>query len=531
MSEKKLKPLPLGQQTFKDIIKSDCLYIDKTDEIYNLIQDGTKKYYFLSRPRRFGKSLLVSTLKSIFEGEKELFKNLYIYDKIEWKKYPIIKIDFNNLDMSTSEKLRHHLNIQLEIIAENYNIVFDKADDFKSKFSELITKISKTGKVVILIDEYDKPIIDHIDNLPTAIENRDILKTFYGTLKGMEEHLHFVFITGISKFSKVSIFSELNNINDITMLDKYSKILGIEEKDLFRYFADRITLLAEKLKITEEDLKSIIKKMYNGYSWDGVNSLYNPFSLILLFTNEKIKCYWFETGTPSFIPKLLKKFDLDIKQIENLILEEEYFSSYEIDKINPYAILFQAGYLTVKEIIEYDLEGTRDYVLCFPNKEVKEALFKSLLKNINDEQPPNISVGRMIMYLKNKNLEEFFNMLTTFFDRIPNQIHPEKNSPYRDREFYYHTIFHVIFSLIGLNVQSEISTSKGFIDSVVELEDKIYIFEFKLGKDPQIALEQIENKKYYNSYKSCNKEIILVGVSFDIEFRNIKSWRIYYVRK
>lgn len=524
-SEKKLKPLPFGKQTFKNLIESNCLYIDKTEEIYKLLSTNQSSYYFLSRPRRFGKSLLVSTLKSIFEGEKELFKDLYIYDKIEFKKYPIIKIDFNNLDMSTPEKLKHHLNRQLEIIAESYNIVFDKADDFKLKFVELITKLSKIAKVVILIDEYDKPIIDHIDNIPTAIENRDILKTFYGTLKGMDEYLQFVFITGISKFTKVSIFSELNNINDITMSNKHSKILGIEEKDVFSYFANRITLLAEKLKITEEELKSVIKKMYNGYSWDGVNSLYNPFSLILLFTNEKIKCYWFETGTPSFIPKLLKKFDLDIRLLENFTLEEEYFSSYEIDKINPYAILFQAGYLTVKEIIEYDLEGNRDYVLSFPNKEVKEALYKSLLKNINDEQPVNISVGRMIMYLKNKNLEDFFNMLITFFDRIPNQIHPEKNSPYRNREFYYHTIFHVIFSLIGLNVQSEISTSKGFIDSVIEIEDKIYIFEFKLGKNSQIALDQIENKKYYNSYKSSLKEIILVGVSFDMKLRNIKDWK------
>lgn len=527
-SEKKFKPLPLGKQTFKDIIKKNMLYVDKTEEIFNLFDEqGT--YFFLSRPRRFGKSLLVTTLEEIFLGNKELFKNLWIYDKIEFKKYPVIKIDFNNVDMSTPEKLSYHLDYQLEKIATANNISFDKEKDFKSKFEKLIIELSKIEKVVILIDEYDKAIVDHIDNVPIAVENRKILKTFYGTLKGMDAYLHFVFITGISKFGKVSIFSELNNVNDITMDKKHSKIIGIEEKDVHSYFADRITLLAKKLNLTEEELKLIIKKMYNGYSWDGINFIYNPFSLILLFTKEEIKSYWFETGTPSFVPKLIKEFDLDIKELENCVLKESDFSTYEIDEINPYAILFQAGYLTIKEIKEISTIR-RKYVLSYPNMEVKEALLSAFLSEISyPSKKSGVSIYDMIEALEEKNLKKFFDSLITIFDTIPNQIHPEKRNPYRDKEFYYHTIFHVIFSLIGVDIKSEIATSKGVIDSVIELEDKVYIFEFKMQKNPQIALDQIENKQYYNSYKSCGKEIILLGVSFNIELRNIEEWTFVQV--
>ena len=519
-----MKNLPLGEQTLKDIIEKNKLYVDKTEEIYNLLEHESK-YFFLSRPRRFGKSLLVSTLEQIFLGNKELFKGLWIYDKIEFKKYSVIKIDFNNVDMSTPEKLSYHLEYQLEKIAKNNNIFFDKEKDFKSKFEELITELSKKEKVVILIDEYDKAIIDHIDNIPIAVENRKILKTFYGTLKGMDSYLNFVFITGISKFSKVSVFSELNNLNDITMDEKYSKIVGIEEKDVHSYFADRITLLAEKLKITEEELKLTIKQMYNGYSWDGVNFLYNPFSLILLFTKEQIKSYWFETGTPSFVPKLIKEFDLDIKELENCVLRESDFSTYEIDEMNPYAILFQAGYLTIKEIKELSIMR-RKYVLSYPNMEVKEALLHAFLSEITyPSKKSGISIYDMIEALEEKNLDRFFHILIALFDTIPNQIHPEKRTPFRDKEFYYHSIFHVIFSLIGMEIKSEIATSKGFIDSVIELDNIIYIFEFKMQKDPQIALDQIENKKYYNSYKASGKETILVGVSFDMELRNVKEWK------
>lgn len=399
MEQKKLKKLPLGEQTFKDIIEKNKLYVDKTDEIYKILETE-EKYFFLSRPRRFGKSLLVTTLEQIFLGNKELFKGLFIYDKIEFKKYPVIKLQMNGLIYNKKTKdfedsLLDHLND----IYKEYNLKLETTDYIKA-LKNLIKELSKTEKVVLLIDEYDKPIVEYIDDVEHAQKMREILRGFYEIIKVNDEYLHFVFLTGVSKFTKVSIdfsriadiFSALNNITDMTLKSKYSKIVGIDEDQLYSYFAERITLLAKKENITEENLKDILRKMYNGYSWDGKNFVYNPYSLLLLFDSEEIKKYWFETGTPTFVPKLLKTFDLDIKEIENIILSEDSFSSYEVDNINPYAILFQAGYLTIKEVIKYDAENS-EYVLSFPNKEVKEALFNSLLKSFNNNQPTKISIN------------------------------------------------------------------------------------------------------------------------------------------
>ncbi|MFN8674254.1 MAG: AAA family ATPase [Candidatus Sericytochromatia bacterium] len=517
-----LKPLPLGEQVFKDIITENKLYVDKTEEIYKIL--ATKnKFFFLARPRRFGKTLLINTFLEIFNGNKELFKGLWIYDKIDFKKYPIIKLSMNNLIYSEGiDKFKDSLLYHISGIYKEYKIEL-KTNDYILAFKQLIEELSKKDKVVLLIDEYDKPITEYIDNIEKANEMRSILRNFYETIKANDQYLHFCFITGISKFSKVSIFSSLNNLTDISMDKNHSKILGIEEKGLYSYFADRITLLAQEKNISENELKLIIKKMYNGYSWDGINSLYNPYSLLLLFQNMEIKKYWFDTGTPTLVTKIIKDFDLDVKELDNSLLTEEDFSFYEVEAMNPYALLFQTGYLTIKKIIEYDYQN-REYLLGFPNIEVKEALLKALLKNMQKDNVSKISGARMIMFLRNKKLDEFFNILIAFFDRLPNQLHPEKSSPYKNKEFYYHNIFQIIFSLLGVDIKSEISTSKGFIDSVIELEDKIYIFEFKIGKSAEIALEQIKNKKYYNSYKASEKEIILVGVNFDINERNISKY-------
>lgn len=531
MEEKKLKPLPLGSQNFKEIIEENNLYVDKTNEILKLVK-GNGKYFFLARPRRFGKSLLVTTLEQIFLGNKELFKGLFIYDKIDFKKYPVIKISLNGLNYADGvDGFKKSLFNNVKSIYNDNNLEI-QTDNYKDAFIELIKELSKTEKVVLLIDEYDKPITEFIDDITKASEMRLILRDFYEVIKFSDEYLHFVFLTGVSKFSKVSIFSTLNNLTDITMEENYSKIVGIDEEQLYTYFAERITLLAEKKKVTEEYLKEVLKKMYNGYSWDGKNFIYNPYSLLLLFNSQEIKKYWFNTGTPTFVSKLIKTFDIDIKELENCVLREEDFDSYDIDNINPYALLFQTGYLTIKEVIEYDIEN-REYVLSFPNKEVKDALLNSLLNSFNNNQPTKISINRIILALKNKNLKEFFNILITFFDTIPNQIHPEKGNTVKNKEYYYHTIFHVLFSLIGMDIKSEISTSKGFVDSVVETDKYIYIFEFKLEKNSKIAIDQIKNKKYFESYLSSKKEIILVGVSFDMKERNIKEWKdeIYTVSK
>ena len=525
LNENKLKPLPLGESTFKDIINKNMLYVDKTEEIFKIL-DSRGKYFFLSRPRRFGKSLLITTLEEIFNGNKELFKDLYIYDKIDFKKYPVISLRMNDLVYSEGIiGFKKSLLDQLKDIYEKYDLKV-KTDDSKTAFKHLIHKLSKTEKVVLLIDEYDKPIIEYLESPELVKEMRDILKNFYETIKANDEYIHFAFLTGVSKFSKTSIFSTLNNLTDITMDEKYSKIVGIKEEELYSYFEDRIKLLAQKLNITEEYLKKALKEWYNGYSWDGKNFLYNPYSLLLLFDKNVIDNYWFETGTPTFLLKLVKEYNLDIKKLEKLVLPKEAFSTYEVDNLNIYALLFQTGYLTIKEIIEYDITD-REYVLSYPNMEVKDSLLKSILNDMeNKKKISDISVSRMIRALKNKDLEEFFNLMKALFGTIPNQIYPEKGSKIVNKEFYYHTIFHLIFTLIGVNIHSEVSTSKGFIDSVVETTDTVYIFEFKLGKNPEIALTQIENKKYYEKYLSSNKEIFLIGLSFDMKERNIKEYDI-----
>ncbi|MFN8674490.1 MAG: AAA family ATPase [Candidatus Sericytochromatia bacterium] len=520
----KLKVLPLGIQTFENIIKSDCLYVDKTDEIYKLLATNKEvKYYFLSRPRRFGKSLLVSTLESIFKGEKDLFKDLWIYDKIDFKKYPIIKIDFNNIDMSTPEKLSKHLSFQLNEIARKYNIIFEEANDFKSKFIQLITNLSKIDKVVVLIDEYDKPLIDHIDNIPIAIENRKILKTFYGTLKGLDEHLHFIFFTGVSKFSKISIFSELNNLTDITMDENHSKIIGIDEEQLYIYFDEYIKILAEKEQITIEKTKKELKKWYNGYSWDSKNYLYNPYGLLLLFNKNEVNNYWFQTGTPTFLIKLIKEKELDIKNIDNIELTQESFDFYDIDNFNPYALLFQTGYLTIKQKIKKGF-GQYKYVLGYPNMEVKNSLLKMILSDYSYFKKNNpIIIEDLLDSIQENDLKKFFLFFQKVFSEIPSVIFMA------DKEAYYHSIFYLILTLIGVRINCEVWTNHGRIDAVIENDDTIYIFEFKLSS-VNIAIKQIKSKKYYEKYLTSEKKLVLVGVSFDIDERNIKKWKIKKIK-
>jgi hypothetical protein len=356
MSEKKLRNLPLGEQNFKKIVEKNLLYVDKTEEIYKLLSTGGT-YFFLSRPRRFGKSLLVSTLESIFLGEKELFKDLWIYDKIDFKKYPVIKLTMNDLRYSgTIEDFENSLLDQLKDIYKKYNLKLETTD-YKIAFKNLIHKLSKIEKVVLLIDEYDKPIIEYLgSNLERSKEMRDILKNFYETIKSNDEYIHFAFLTGVSKFSKTSIFSSLNNLTDITMNKNHSKIVGITEEELYCNFEEYIKKLAEENEFTIEEIKKVLKEWYNGYSWDGKSFLYNPYSLLSVFNSGDINNYWFKTGTPTFLINLIKEYNFNIKKLEKLVLTEENFDSYDIDNINLYALLFQTGYLTIKEIIRTELE-------------------------------------------------------------------------------------------------------------------------------------------------------------------------------
>lgn len=511
-----MKNLPLGVQTFSKMIEGNYLYIDKTEDIYNLFAEGGQ-YYFLSRPRRFGKSLLISTLKEIFTGNKELFKDLWIYDKIEWKTYPLIHIDFLNISYQTPHHLEKSLGEKLTEIGLEYDIRLPSKSDTKSKFSMLIKQLYKKGEVVVLVDEYDKPIIDFIDQPGIARKNQDLLRDFYGVLKGSDEYIKFAFITGVSKFSKVSVFSGLNNLRDITISTSFSTMLGYTEIEFLNYFNDRIEKMAAGKR---EELIEDIKNWYNGYSWDGRNFVYNPLSILLLFQEERFGNYWFSTGTPLFLIKSIRKDKIDVKRIENYETTKLIFDSFDVERINLFALLFQTGYLTIKEIKE--ISRTQNiYRLSYPNKEVKESFLDYLAADYTGKLPDEMGylVYKLQKSILNDNLEEFFSLLKSLFALVPYDIFIE------EREAYYHTIIYLLLKLLEINIEVEVETNIGRIDSVLETESHIFIMEFKVGNASE-ALDQIKKKKYYEKYQPTPKKIKIIGVGFDVEERNIKEFKI-----
>lgn len=363
-----MKQLPIGLQTFSDIVEGNYLYVDKTKDIYNLLAEGGK-YYFLSRPRRFGKSLLISTLKEIFSGNKEFFKGLWIYDKLTWEKHPVIHLNFLGLEYGSREALIDTLEYLVNQNAKAHGVRL-KEKGYEKRFRELIVGLSKLNKAVILVDEYDKPLIDFVDRKEIAKENGNVLKTFYGAIKGTDPYLKFVFITGVSRFSKVSIFFDLNNLRDITISDSFSTLLGYTEEELLYYFDDGIKEMA---KGKREELLSDIEKWYGGYSWDGKQFVYNPSSILYLFLEKCFGNYWFSTGTPTFLTKVIKENEIDEGTIENYETTKFFFDSCDIEHVDVYAALFHAGYLTIKET--EDISPTqRIHRLSYPNVEVKESI-------------------------------------------------------------------------------------------------------------------------------------------------------------
>jgi len=524
-----MKNLPIGIQTFRDLITQNYLYVDKTKEIYNLFARGGK-YYFLSRPRRFGKSLLVSTLKEILSGNKELFKELWIYDKMEWKKYPVIHIDFLKINYKTPEKLELSLKKTVKKLAKEYNLEFDtdEGDDCKELFYNLIEGLGKTheNQVVILIDEYDKPIIDFIEteDIDIAFANQDVLKKFYSVLKSADEYIRFVFITGVSKFSRVSIFSNLNNLNDITIDDNFSSLLGLSHDELPKYFDNRIEPLCKKMKMSKNDFLGHVKQWYNGYSWDGRHFLYNPHSILNFFYKNRFGNYWFASATPGFLINHMKKRQKDIRALEREEVDESIFESYDIENLEVIPMLFQTGYLTIKDIIPVGIKSK--YVLSYPNEEVKESFLKHFLSNYTTEEPG--IVGRKILDLVEAagkdHLENFFNIIKSLFASIPSHLF------IKNREAYYHSIIYMILKLLGVYIKVEDHTNKGRIDAVIETDSNIYVIEFKMGT-PDEALLQIEEKKYHEKYLSSSKSIQLIGVGFDREEKNISDYKVKPVGK
>lgn len=525
-----MKNLPIGIQTFSDIIQNDYLYVDKTEKIFDLVKNP-KGVYFLSRPRRFGKSLLISILNEIFEGEKELFKGLWIYRAdYAWEKHPVVRIDFSKSKARNEDELINYIVYQLDKIAQVYGITL-KQTQYDIKFDELLTKLSQINKVVILIDEYDKPIIDNIENKKLAVELREVLKGFYTIIKACDEHIRFVLLTGVSKFSKAGVFSGLNNLKDISIDTKYSSLLGITRQEMEHSFKEHIDRFAETENITNAELIEKIAYWYDGFCFSGTcEKVFNPFSMLLLFDNAKFSNYWFESATPSFLIKLMKEKSFDIKKMKDLEVREENLSTYEIEDLSLVPLLFQTGYLTIKG---YDNEFMT-YRLGYPNFEVENSFQYALLRSYSYTETDGYLVS-LIRALRNDDFDAFFETLNIFFANIPYDLQINK-------EKYYQTIFYLIFSLIGLKVEAEVKTNKGRIDAVI-IDKAIYIFEFKLNGDKSSALSQIKNKKYFEKYQGTrvgdqgtedggrgaevgdqgtDKEIYLFGVEF--ADRSVGEW-------
>ncbi|HPD77643.1 MAG TPA: AAA family ATPase [Spirochaetota bacterium] len=517
----KLKNLPIGQSSFENLIKGDMLYVDKTEIIYRMITNA--QFYFLSRPRRFGKSLLISTLEEIFKGNKELFKDLWIYKAdYNWEEYPVVIIDFNHVLSDNHIMLQEGITKLLVDVANAHGLQLEE-NVYKYAFVELIKKLSEkySKQVVLLIDEYDKPIITHLgkgdEGIRLAEKNRDILKNFYGTIKAASviENLRFVLLTGVSKFSKAGVFSELNNLSDITMHDRYASILGITEEELAHYFDEYIKLQCNYLEIDEEEVRLKIREYYNGYRFSETDlKVYNPFSLIKFFDESKFRNYWFESGTPTFLVNLIKERDYYLPQTESFTVRSSIFSTYELPDLDITALLFQTGYLTVKD---YDSESDL-YTLSYPNLEVKNSFVDILFKHLAGEKPLEIYT-KIYYHLSKGELEEFISVMTSIFAGI---TYDEGS---RINEANFHTLFYVTLAAGGLPARSQVLNYSGRIDMVVEVKNKVYIFEFKCNQSAEKAIEQIKQKRYCESFRSTAKEIYLVGINFDMEKRNIAQYK------
>ena len=549
-----MKKLPLGIQNFREIIEDNCIYADKTKYIYDLIYNA--KYYFLSRPRRFGKSLLLDTIGEVFGGDRELFKGLWIYDSgYDFARHPVLRLDMSNISNETPEILKKSLLSALinRIHEENLNI--DDAipsDMFKHAIEALYKKYNQ--KVVVLIDEYDKPILDHLTDINTAEENRMVIKGFYGVLKSMDRFLRFTMLTGVSKFTKTSIFSELNNLFDITMVERYANICGIEVENLEKYFGGHIGALpvcnmpqrangggkkggagngGNEDSVNKTDIGKIyggnadsrndggwldvILSWYDGYSWDGRTRVINPFSLLSFLMQKRVGSFWYSSGSPKFLIDLMKKSPEIYSNLQNMELTESMLDSVELDKITPEPLLFQTGYLTVREV-QLDSWSPPVFTLEIPNLEVRDAFSQHIISEFTESGQVRAGQAKIeiLRALRDGNLQKMHEILRSLFASIPYELHI-------DREAYYHSIFYAVMTVLGFDIDAEVSTSKGRVDAVLEHADKVYIIEFKYkGCDPALAeaekrkiadaalndgIAQIKSRGYHNKYAGGGKVV------------------------
>lgn len=514
------KPLPTGLQGFRYIRENGFYYVDKTAHIVRLTQD-LRKHFFLSRPRRFGKSLLVSTLKEAFEGNEELFRGLDIHGKWDWSaRHPVIRLDFAGGNFTHPDKI---VQTTIELLEEAEGFAGIKSSDQnpETRLRRLIRKLYAQANqgVVLLVDEYDKPILDAIaiGDTDLAIANRDTLRGIYGVLKQTEDYMRFSFFTGVSKFSKTSLFSGVNNLNDITLAPKYSAICGYADSDLDSVF---------KAEIEGMD-RERIRLWYNGYNWLGQQNMYNPYDILLLFETGKYEAWWYSTGSPTFLTRVLRNDRIYSVDIGHDSVSEELLSAFDVDNVDPLALLFQAGYLTI-EGAEMDGQQTF-YRLKYPNLEVRKSLNRLLEREFLPDikcRPQEEKLKRLKGFLAKRNIKMIEKHLKSLLAGIPHQWYD--NSQISNYEAHCASVFYSHFLGANLNVAVEDSSSRGRVDLVVRMKERVYVFEFKVSKrgSAKDAMKQLRKKGYGDKYVSAGIPIHLVAVEYSTKERNIVKFLV-----
>ena len=518
MEKKQLKRLPVGIQTFSEVIDLDCLYIDKTEYIWNMIH--LSKYIFLSRPRRFGKSLLVSTLQAYYEGRKDLFKGLFIETvEKDWTEYPVLRFDMSLGKHMEKDQLERYL---LYILGENekrFGVISDSQDP-NVRLKNLISSVyDKTGKkVVILIDEYDAPLLDVVHEKETLPMLRNVMRNFYSPLKASDPYLQFVFLTGITKFSQLSIFSELNNLKNISMRPDFAGVCGITEEEMLTQMTDYIDDFAEAHQITRKETIEGLKKQYDGYhfTWPSPD-IFNPFSLLNAFQDHDYTNYWFSSGTPTYLIEMLRKFNVVPSKIGGGKVLASTFDAPTENMKSIIPLLYQSGYITIKD---YN-SASRLYTLDIPNGEIRVGLMESLLPNYVHEYTDDggTTIGEMYLALLNDDLNEMFRLLQAYLLTVP--YCDNANS-----EGHYQQMLYVIFSLFGRYVDVEVHTPTGRVDIVMKTAKELYLFELKLNMSAEAAIKQIDLKDYASKFALSNLPIVKVGINFDPERRTLSDWNI-----
>ncbi len=525
-----MRKLPIGIQDFTKLRQGGYLYVDKTEVVHRLVTSGV--VYFLSRPRRFGKSLLVSTLAALFEGKRELFDGLWIaqdhlgVESWAFEPGPVVRLDMSAKEYRQGRSfLLDHLAMQLESNARRLGLTL-RGTESTAQFANMLVDAHAQGgiRVAVLVDEYDKPLIETLDEPELHREMRSVLNAFYSVLKSADEHLRFTFLTGVTKFSQVSIFSDLNHLRDISRSSEYAEICGITQEELERNFAPEIDALAlahqESYELHADALARTLAQLrdwYDGYLFnEGGKHVYNPFCTLNVFAEKRFENYWFQSGTPTFLIRLLQQQPMPLEDLEGVKLPLGAFSEIDPERLGPIPILFQSGYLTIREY----LPSVSSYLLGYPNREVRQSFVELLADKWAQLEAPQRG-GTLIaltMAVLEGRVDDFLTHLRAFFANIPYDLHVA-------REKYYQTIFYLVFRLIGFNVQAEVKHATGRTDAIIETKDLVYLFEFKLDRaSAEDALKQIDDKGYATPYLGSGKLVTKVGVTFDSELRNIERW-------